>query len=292
MSAKSRRSSRGSCKNPKVANKATELSRSGMTPGESERQLLDALSQLPQTEPKPIYLGNIKRAARRGAREARAFLAENPTQDHMQASREMHKCEMHNLDDSPVQFAYYSAYLETLERRGTRSPPARQKNKGARPTLTVMDDYGTGALLWLNWIGADNIGAGDRCCSAGYRYEDEGYRCGLHPMSNELFEALKEWTATVADAPRTEGTLIDPDDPMSSGYLVKPAVMLNWSDFHARGLKLTRRLKQEVGAAFRVIYEKSWADPARQDGQRFEVLDDGSVVSLPPRRPSRFICSE
>jgi hypothetical protein len=291
MSEKSHRSSRGNCENPKVAQKAIEPSRSGMTLGESERQLLDALSQRPQTEPKPIDIGDIKRAARRGAREARTFLAENPTQDYMQTVWEMYECEMYNLDDSPVQFAYYSAYLETLERHGARSPSVRRKNKGARPTLTVMDDYGTGALLWLNWIGADNIGAGGRCCSACYRHEDKGYRCGLHSMSDELFEALKDWIVAVAEAPRTEGTLIDPNDPMSSDYLVKPEVMLNWSDFHARGLKLARWLKQEVGATFRVIYEKSWADPARHTDQRFEVLDNGSVVPLPQRRPSKFSCS-
>lgn len=291
MSEKFRRPSRGNCKNPKVAQKAIEPTRSGMALDEFERHLLDAVSQRPQTAPKPIDVGGIKRAARSGAREARAFLAENPTQDYMQAVWEMYECEMHNLDDSPVQFAYYSAYLETLERQGARSSFARRKNKGARPTLTVMDDYGTGALLWLNWIGADNIGAGGRCCSACYRHKDKGYRCGLHPMSDELFKALKDWIVAVAEAPRIEGTLIDPSDPMSSDCLVKPEVILNWSDFHVRGLKLARWLKQEVGAAFRVIYEKSWADPARHKDQRFEVLDNGSVVPLPPRRSSKFSCS-
>lgn len=68
-------------------------------------------------------------------------------------------------------------------------------------------------------------------------------------------------------------------------------MILNWSDFHVRGLELAKRLKGEVGTAFRVIYEKSLANPARQDGyQRFEVHDDGMVVSLPPRRLFSFVC--
>ncbi len=133
MSAKSRRSSRGNCKNPKVAEKVTEPNRSGITPSEFERQLLDALSQLRQVEPKPIDPKDLKRAARRGAREARAFLAENPTQDHMQVAWEMHEWEMHDLDDSHVPFAYYSAYLETLERQAARLSSARRKDKATRP---------------------------------------------------------------------------------------------------------------------------------------------------------------
>jgi len=254
-----------------------------------ERQLLDALSELPPPKPrKPIDLEDLKRAARRGAREARRFLAENPTQDHMQSICEMYECEMHNLDDSPVDFAYYSAYLEALQRRVTK-PQTRKKQKGCRPILTVMDDYGTGSLLWLNWIGADNLGAGGRGCEINYRYENSGYRCGLHPLSDELFKAFKEWIAAGADASSTDGALVNPDDPMFSDYLVKPAIILNWSDFHVRGLELAQRLKEEVGAAFRVIYEKSFADPARENGQRFEVFDDGSIIELPPRCLFRLV---
>jgi hypothetical protein len=241
-------------------------------------QSLDSLSRLPRAKRKPIDPEDIERAARRGARKARRFLAENPTQESIQASWDMYSWELHSVDDSPVDFAYYAAYLKTLQRRVTRSPTA--KKTGTRPILTVMDDYGTGSVLWLNWVGNGNIGAGGRCC-------DADYRCGVHPLSDELYEAFKEWISVFADARWTEGALINPNDPFSD-YLVKPAIILNWPDFHVRGLELGRQLKREVGAAFRVVYEKSWADPARQVGQRYEVLDDGSVVALPARAIGRY----
>jgi hypothetical protein len=110
-------------------------------------------------------------------------------------------------------------------------------------------------------------------------------------MSDALFEAFRRWTIELEIAPWTEGALINPDDQLS-GYIVKPAPILNWPDFHTRGLALAKQLKQEIGSKFRVIYEKSLTDPARQDGQRFEVFDCGSVVSLRPRRPVSFIYSE
>jgi hypothetical protein len=264
-----------------------------MTIDQREQELLrhlESLKHYPPAKPKAIDPDDIKHAARRGARKARKFLAENPSQDDMQVAWDLYEYEMHMLDDSLTGFAYHAAYLKTLERQVTVSPTSGSKDKNTQPILTIMDDYGTGSFLWLNWIGDDNVGAGARCCDAGYQYENTDYRCGLHPMSDQLFEALKEWIAMVADAPSTEGTLLNPDDPMLSDHLVKPAPILNWLNFHVRGLELAKRLKREVGIAFRVVYEKPKADPARQEGLRYEVLDDELVVPLPPRRLFRFIC--
>ena len=275
MSAKSRRPSRSGRKNPKAA----ELSWSEMTAGQREQELLlslDSLSRLPPAKPKRIVPEDIERAARRGARKARRFLAENPTQESIQAAWDMYSWELDSLDDSPVSFAYHAAYLKTLEPRVTVPPLAEEEN--ACPTLTIMADFGMGPL-WLNWIGDDNIGVGGSCC-------DSVGRCGGHPMSDALFEAFNAWIAEFGAAPWSEGSLIDPDDP-NSDYLVRPRMILNWPDFHTRGLALAKRLKDEVGAAFRVIYEKPAEDPAHDDHERCEVLDDGSVVLLPPRAIGR-----
>lgn len=281
MSAKSRRPSRGCRKNQKPA----KLDWSEMTMDQREQELLrylEYLSRQPRTKCHPLDTENIKRAARRGARKAREFLAENPTQEDIQAIWDMHECEMHMLDDSPADFAYHAAYLKTLKRQATT--PSLAKEKNARPILTIMADFGMGPLLWLNWTGDNDFGVGGNCC-------DSVSRCGGHPMSDALFEAFRRWIVELETAPWTEGALINPDDQFS-GYIVKPAPILDWTDFHVRGIALAKWLKRDVGAAFRVIYEKSWADPARQDGQRFEALDDGSAVSLPPKPLFRFMRSE
>lgn len=277
MSAKSRRLSRsGRRENRKTA----ELSWSEMTADQREQELLqwlDSLSRLPPSKPKRIVPGNIDRAARRGARKARRFLAGNPTQESIQASWDIYSWELHSFDDSPVSFAYHAAYLQTLRPRVSVPPLAKEKN--ARPILTIMADFGMGRL-WLNWIGDDSFGVGGSCC-------DSVGRCGSHPMSDALFEAFNAWIAEFGAAPWSEGSLSDPGDP-NSDYVIRPRMILNWPDFHTRGLALARRLKGEVGPAFRVIYEKPREDPAHRDQERREVLDDGSVVLLPPKRPGHM----
>ena len=56
----------------------------------------------------------------------------------------------------------------------------------------------------------------------------------------------------------------------------------DWPAFHARGLQLSRWLKEEVGGAYRVVYLKYGSDPNRSLSERTEVLADGSLQPLPP----------
>jgi hypothetical protein len=179
----------------------------------------------------------------------------------LQAAWDIHECEMHMLDDCPVDFAYHSAYLKTLRRRGTELP-MQKKERDASPILTVMPDFGSGPFLWINREGDYYRGVGGNCC-------DSVSRCDNHPMSDALFDAFSKWIAEFETAPWVG---------WASGGLD-----LNWPDFHTRGLALAKRLKIEVGAAFRVIYEKPAEDPAHHDHERREVLADGSVVPLPAR---------
>ncbi len=113
----------------------------------------------------------------------------------MQAAWDIYECEMHMLDDSPVDFAYYAAYLKTLKRWVTVPPLAEEKR--ARPILTIMASFCLGPV-WLNWIGDDSIGVGGSCC-------DSLGRCGCHPMSDALFEAFNAWIAELGVAPWSEG---------------------------------------------------------------------------------------
>jgi hypothetical protein len=54
----------------------------------------------------------------------------------------------------------------------------------------------------------------------------------------------------------------------------------NWPAFHHRGIELSRCLKQELGAAYRVVYVKSGEDPDSQHEKCTEILADGNLKPL------------
>ena len=56
----------------------------------------------------------------------------------------------------------------------------------------------------------------------------------------------------------------------------------DWPAFHARGMQLSCWLKEEVGAAYRVVYMKASEDPNYRIDARTEILADGTLLSLPP----------
>jgi hypothetical protein len=56
----------------------------------------------------------------------------------------------------------------------------------------------------------------------------------------------------------------------------------DWLAFHARGIELSRWLKEEVGDAYRVVYDKPCEDPNQRIGERTEILADGALLPLPP----------
>lgn len=58
----------------------------------------------------------------------------------------------------------------------------------------------------------------------------------------------------------------------------------DWERFHARGLALAIRLKQEVGDAYRVVYQKPSEDPDHMTDERLEIQTDGSSVKIPSWR--------
>lgn len=163
--------------------------------------------------------------------------------------------------------------LQGMERRETTT--VVMKGASTRPILTVMADFGMSPFLWFNRDGDDSHGVGGNCC-------DASGRCHSHPMSDPLFEAFTRWAVEYETAPWAEGSRVDPDD-LKSDVFVHSEMILDWPDFHARGFELAKRLKDEVGAAFRVIYEKPIEDPACHEDERREVLDEGSVVLLPSR---------
>ena len=89
-------------------------------------------------------------------------------------------------------------------------------------------------------------------------------------MSEALLGDFSAWVLKFERADRMPGEAWD-------------KLALDWTRFHATGIELAKRLKAEVGAAFRVIYEKPIEDPSRRRDERREILDDGRFVLLASR---------
>jgi Circularly permutated YpsA SLOG family len=129
------------------------------------------------------------------------------------------------------------------------------------PILTVMVDYGFAPFLWL--VDAPNCaGIGGSLCDGTGWHES----C---PMSEGLWRKFADW------AMEFDRTSFNSDGFDPNGW--------DWIAFHARGLCLSRWLKEEVGSAYRVVYEKPVEDPNWMLDERQEVLSDGSVALLPSR---------
>lgn len=128
------------------------------------------------------------------------------------------------------------------------------------PILTVLAEVG-GPFIWIA-RGLEDGGVGACLCdSMGW---DESY-----PLSEGLFQKFADWAFTFDDASRDVGYTNDLSDDW------------DWVAFHARGLQLSRWLKEEVGDAYRVVYMKYRADPSWQVDERMEVQANGGLIALP-----------
>ena len=145
------------------------------------------------------------------------------------------------------------------------------------PILTIMPDWG-GAFLWIQ-RDSDAGGVGPCLCDSGWWDE-------TLPLSEGLLQKFADWWAEWADV-FDSSHYPEPPDELVADW--------DWLAFHARGLQLARWLKEEVGAAYRVVYIKTHDDPNREWERRMEILADGSGVTLPPfplppgwKKPLRF----
>ena len=139
------------------------------------------------------------------------------------------------------------------------------------PALTVMVDYGSAPFLWLA-DRPDTVGVGENLCNATF------WDASL-PLSEGLWRQFADW------ATEFNRTAFYSDAFDASGW--------DWIGYHARGLRLARLLKEEVGDAYRVIYDKPCEDPNHRIDERREVVADGSLVPIPVSRdtfpePPRF----
>ncbi len=122
-----------------------------------------------------------------------------------------------------------------------------------------MVDYGNAPFLWLvDRPGATGIG-GNICDGTSW---DES--C---PMSEALWRKFADWACEF------DRTAFYSDDYDADDW--------DWIAFHAVGLQLARRLKKEVGEAYRVVYDKPCEDPNCWLDERTEILAGGKLGSLP-----------
>lgn len=122
---------------------------------------------------------------------------------------------------------------------------------------TIAPDYG-GAYGWIIRDGDESNGWGPCiACSSGWG--------GDHPISEGLHQKFADWQLLFERD-------VDPLATDNSDF--------DWLAFHARGLQLCVWLKQEIGDAARVIYEKPFEDPNSDDDNRLEVLQDGVFKQL------------
>lgn len=124
---------------------------------------------------------------------------------------------------------------------------------------TIVPDYGMSPYAWLVEAGVESHGIG--YCAAD-RYGWNGHK----EISDELQTDFAIW------ATRFEREVDAIDGPDHS---------FDWKIFHERGIFLTIRLKQELGADSRVYYAKPSEDPNHNIEGRMIIMEDGTVKDLP-----------
>ena len=138
---------------------------------------------------------------------------------------------------------------------------------------TITPEYG-GAYCWIIRNGDESQGLGPNHASSLFGWG------GDHPISDGLQTKFEDWQL-----------LFERDVPL----WVEVDTDFDWKAFHERGLELCFWLKQEIGDAARIIYEKPFADPDKAMDDRREVLKDGTLLPLPGRlevyciRLSRYV---
>ncbi len=123
------------------------------------------------------------------------------------------------------------------------------------PILTVLPEPGP-AYIWIVRR-PDQGGVGPNLCDL-MGWDDS------FPMSHGLWQKFDDWALQYC---WMQDDAIEDQD---------------WSAFHARGIQLSRWLKEEVGDTFRVVYYKTADDPDHAIDERTEILADGTLLPLVP----------
>ena len=66
-----------------------------------------------------------------------------------------------------------------------------------------------------------------------------------------------------------------------------PDMDIDWALLHKNGLNLACRIKEQLGDAVRLLYERPIEDPDANINGRFEILAGGEIIQLPNRPPRK-----
>lgn len=114
-------------------------------------------------------------------------------------------------------------------------------NKESRSTYTVMAGCGVGEFLWRKDTSDSSCLVGGNVFSLIDQASDQDL------ISAELFDAFRTWAMEyMAGQPK------DWADDWN----------IDWSDFHAKGMRLARQLKAELGSGAIVQYVRPNEDPS------------------------------
>ena len=127
------------------------------------------------------------------------------------------------------------------------------------PVITVFSEYISTPCLWLVRSPVEN-GVGLNI------YDDGQWKASSLPVSFELWQKFYDCAIDF------ENKVTIPEELFVENW--------NWPAFHHRGIALSRCLKQELGAAYRVVYVKSGEDPDSQIEKRREILANGRLIEL------------
>ena len=122
-----------------------------------------------------------------------------------------------------------------------------------RLTYTVMADVG-GVYGWLRYADEAPNALGRHCGDAVTGW------FGEHRIAETTEQALGAWQARFEAANSSAG--------------------FDWPAFHAEGIELARKVKQEFRTRARVIYQKAVQDPRHRATERQEVSLDGALLRL------------
>ncbi|WP_326499218.1 hypothetical protein [Methylomicrobium sp. Wu6] len=137
-------------------------------------------------------------------------------------------------------------------------------NQPLKIIYNILPEFG-GAYGWIKRNGDEGNGVGP-CIG----YSSGWY--GDHPVSQELQDHFSEWQMKFEREVSVWGN----------------EEAFDWSTFHEVGLELCVRLKQEIGYAARIIYQKAGEDPNCDVENRLEVLEDGNYLVIKRRRELGF----
>lgn len=128
-------------------------------------------------------------------------------------------------------------------------------------TITIMPDFGDIYCWWSREEESEHK------LSVGTAGSLPQVRVGTKKRSNPLEPAFDQWYAEFVAIP------FNPD----------AWAHYDWRSFHREGIRLSRKLKRQLGEGYRVIYEKPTEDPNFWNNERREVQLDGTLTLLKSR---------